>query len=151
MVQIVRDPRQIGAEDAVEQRYKRTNPKFLCFLWLPEALFDHMVKLRGNVGVNSIKQILQLLPGVDIGDVSQNFHLFLKLILEEPVVDADDSLDVNAADHVLHQVLRVEPRFYEVHATHEPLFAGLPLLQPDVSSCFELGQQLADGDFVDIP
>lgn len=102
MVQIVRDPWQIGTEDAIKQRHKGTDAQLFGLFRLPEALLDDMVQLGRDVGINAIKQVLQLLPGVDIGDISQHFHLFLKFILEESVVDADDSLNVDAADHVLH-------------------------------------------------
>lgn len=108
MVQIMRDPGQIRTEDAIEQRHKRTNAQLLGLLRLSEALFDDMVQLRWDIGVNSIEQVLQLFPGVDVGDICQHFHLFLKFILEESVVDSDDSLYVDTADHVLHEVLRVE-------------------------------------------
>ena len=65
---------------------------------------------------------------VNVGGVCQYFHLLLEFILEEAVVDADDSLYVDARYHVLHQVFWVEARLDQVYTTHEPLFTRLPLL-----------------------
>ena len=60
-----------------------------------------------------------------------------------------DPLDIDVSYHVLHEVLRVETRFNQVDTTHKPLLCGFSLLQTDVPSGFELGQQFPDGDFVD--
>lgn len=64
---------------------------------------------------------------------------------------SDDSLYVDVSDDVLHEVFGVETRFNQVYTADEPLLGSFSLFQPDVSSCFKLGQQLPDGDFVDFP
>lgn len=108
-----------------------------------------MLKFRGNIGIYSIEKILKLFSRVDIGDISKDFHLFFKLILQESVMNADNSLDVDAAYNILHEIFRVEPGFDEVDAADEPLLTCLAFLQPDVASSFELCKQFSYGNLVD--
>ena len=63
---------------------------------------------------------------------------------------SDHSLDVDATDHILHEILRMETRLDQIDATHEPLLIGLALLQSDVAACFELSEEFPDGHLVDI-
>jgi hypothetical protein len=110
-----------------------------------------VLQLRGDVGVDSIEEVFKLLSRVDVGDVCQDLHLFLKLILQEPVVDPDDPLDVDSTDDILHEIFGMEPGLDQIHTAHKPLLSVLSLLQANVSSRLELGQQFPNGYLVDVP
>ena len=87
-----------------------------------------MVEFWGYVRVDSVEKILKLFSWVDICDISKNFHLFLELILEETVVNTNDTFNINPGNHIFHEILRMETRFDEIDATHEPLLTCFTLL-----------------------
>ena len=109
-----------------------------------------MLQFWRNVWVNPIEKILKLLPRVDVGYVSQNFHLFFELVLQKSVVNPDNSFDIDASDDVFHEIFRMEPGFDEVDTTHKPLFCCFAFLEPNVSSRLELSHQFPYWYFVDL-
>ena len=100
-----------------------------------------MFQFRRNVRVNTIEKILKLLPRVYIGDIGKNFHLFFEFVLQKPVVNPDNSLDIDSSDDVFHEVFRMEPGFDEVDTTHKPLLCCFAFLEPYVSSRLEFSHQ----------
>ncbi len=66
-------------------------------------------------------------------------------------MDANNPLDVDAANNILHQILRMEPWFYEIHTAYKPFFSHFPLLQPYIAPCFKFRQQFPDGYFINFP
>ena len=61
-----------------------------------------MLKLRRDIGINAVEQILQLPACIDIGDISEHFHLLLEFILEEAIMDSYHSLYVDVLNGVFH-------------------------------------------------
>lgn len=86
---------------------------------------------------------------INVGDIGEYFHLLLELVLQKSVVNTDHSLDVDARNHIFHQVLGVESRLYQIYTTDEPFLGGFAFLKTDVASRFKLGQQLSDRNLVD--
>jgi hypothetical protein len=109
-----------------------------------------MLQFGRDIGVDTVEQVLKLFARIDISDVSEHFHFFFKFVLEKPIMYSDYSFDVDAADHILHEIFRMETRFNQIYATHKPFLVGLTLLQTDISTCLELSQQFSDGNFVNI-
>jgi tRNA(Ile)-lysidine synthase TilS/MesJ len=144
----MRNSGQISTKDRVKQRYEWTDTQFLRFFRGSKPIFNHMLKFRWDVGIHSIEKILKLFSRVDVGNVCKYLHLFFKFVLQESVMDADDSLDIYATNHILHEVFRVEPGFDEVNAADEPLLTRFAFLQPDVASGFEFGEQFSDGNLI---
>jgi hypothetical protein len=61
-----------------------------------------MLKLRRDIGINAIEQILQLPACIDIGDIREHLHLLLEFILEEAIMDSYNSLYVDVLNGVFH-------------------------------------------------
>ena len=61
-----------------------------------------MLKLRRDIGINAIEQILQLPACIDIGDIREHLHLLLEFILEEAIMDSYYSLYVDVLNGVFH-------------------------------------------------
>ena len=61
-----------------------------------------MFKLRRDIGINAVEQILKLPACVDIGDISEHLHLLLEFILEEAIMDSYHSFYVDVLNGVFH-------------------------------------------------
>lgn len=109
-----------------------------------------MIELWRNVWINSIEKILKLLSWINISDICQDFHFFLEFIFQKPIVNPDNSLNINSTNNILHQILRMETGFNQINTTYKPLLTHFTLLQSNIPSGLKLGQKLSYWYFINI-
>ena len=100
-----------------------------------------MINFVGKERVYTVKQVLQRFLVVGVGDVDQRLHLLLELVPQEPVVDANNSADINVNHIEATHIFRVEPRLDQIHAGNVPLLVAFTLLQTDIPAGLQLSDQ----------
>ena len=69
-----------------------------------------MLEFRGNIRIDSIEEILQLLSWIYVCDVGKHLHFLFELIFQESVMDSNHSFDVDSTYIVFCQILNLESR-----------------------------------------